>query len=365
MTRLGTRTRRPLGATLIAAVLALAIAGCSPAVPTPAVSPSTAPTGSAEAPSPSPTAPPPSVEPTTSYATATSFWTADRGLAGETIDQPDGGASGRLLSTTDAGRTWAVVMATGAPVLDLAVAGTADAWALTGCHVGSACQGRLYHSVDGGATWTSAPTDLSWISFVDAGHGWGVAGGSTSTEPPASALRRTADGGRTWTTVTSPCAGSAVGPLRAVAFRSATEGMAVCALTAGAGGELHAVLATRDAGAHWSVRASTGGATGGDRVGAIPYGGYIGGMVEAGDGTAWITGDRMVPLVSRDDGATWTPLGIGDPAADLVSAAWPLDARLGVALMWAPDRQATLFEATADGGRTWVERFAWAASGSG
>jgi hypothetical protein len=221
------------------------------------------------------------------------------------------------------------------------------------------CEPRLYRTIDAGNTWTEAITDLSWVSFVDPLDGWGVVGGYPTTDPGLPALRRTTDGGRTWTTMPSPCAGSSVGPLRTVAFRSLTSGLAVCALTAGAGGELHAVLATSDGGAHWTTRASTGGEPGGKAIGTIPYGGYITGIVVAADGTAWISGDRMVPLASRDGGATWRPLGIGDPAANLAGAAWPLDADHGFAVMWDADGRATLLEITRDGGRTWGERTGW------
>jgi photosystem II stability/assembly factor-like uncharacterized protein len=130
-------------------------------------------------------------------------------------------------------------------------------------------------------------------------------------------------------------------------------------MTLGASGEFHAVLATNDAGSHWTTVASTGGASNSKPRGHLPYGGYIRAIVEARDGTAWISGDRMVPLESGDDGRTWEPLRLGDPAANLVAAAWPLDARRGAAVMWAPDHQATLFEVTTDGGRSWTERSLW------
>jgi len=94
-------------------------------------------------------------------------------------------------------------------------------------------------------------------------------------------------------------------------------------------------------------------------IGSLPYGGYITGLVEAVDGTAWITGGQMVPLASRDGGVTWQPLALGDPAANLVEAAWPLDASRGFAVMWAPDSQASLLEATTDGGRRWSVRSSW------
>src|SRR5947199_4396932 len=68
---------------------------------------------------------------------------------------------------------------------------------------------------------------------------------------------------------------------------------------------------------------------------------------------------RLLPLSSHDGGARWQPLALGDPDANLVFAAWPPDARHGVAVMLAPNSEATLFEITSDGGRTWAERPSW------
>jgi len=293
------------------------------------------------------------------YADAVAFWDGERGIVGLSIDRPDGSSSGELLGTSDTGRSWRPLAFTPAGVVQVTVAGSVDAWALARCSFDAGCAARLYRSTDGGKTWTFAPTDLSWISFIDPLDGWGVEGSAPSTDPSLPALRRTHDGGTTWTTVRSPCVGSTVGPLRTVSARSATEALAVCALTAGAGSELHAVLATNDAGAHWTVRASTGDAAGTKPVGRLPYGGYISGIVEAVDGTAWITGGRMFPLASRDGGTSWQPLAIGDAAANLVFAAWPLNASRGFADMWAPESQATQLEATTDGGRKWSLRSSW------
>jgi photosystem II stability/assembly factor-like uncharacterized protein len=302
------------------------------------------------------------------YAGPVAFWDAQHGLTGVTIDHPDGSTSGEILATMDGGRQWDIAGIARNGIVEVTVAGTADAWALTGCPANLGCAARLYRTTDAGQTWTAAVTDLTWVSFVDPLHGWGVAGASPSTDPGLPAFRRTTDGGRTWTTLPTPCAGSSVGPLRTVAFRSLSSGLAVCALTAGAGGELHAVLATSDGGAHWTTRASTGGESNRKPIGALPYGGYITGIVQASDGTAWIAGDRMAPLASRDGGVTWVPLALGDGAANLVFAAWPMDGSRGYAIMWAADLQATLFEVTDDGGRTWDVRSKWgvaAANGAG
>ena len=66
------------------------------------------------------------------------------------------------------------------------------------------------------------------------------------------------------------------------------------------------VLATADGGATWQVRALVA-APPAPRVGSLPYGGYIRGIAVARDGTAWLWGDRMAPLASTDEGATWRP----------------------------------------------------------
>jgi photosystem II stability/assembly factor-like uncharacterized protein len=365
----GTVPGRAVRAGLLVAVTTLAACG-SPPPPPPSTAVSAASTGAPATASPVATGSPvatPLVTPAPSDTTgasfvsadAVAFWNDDDGIAGLSLTRPVGSSSGQLLATSDGGRSWRTLAFTPAGVVQVTVAGPADAWALAVCSDIPTCERRLYRSTDAGATWTSAPTDLSWVSFVDPLDGWGVVGSSVSTDPTPTTFRRTRDGGATWTTMPTPCAGSTVGPLRTVSGRTASAGLAVCALTAGAGGELHAVLATGDGGAHWTVRASTGDAVGPKPVGSLPYGGYITGIVEAADGTAWITGDRMVPLASRDEGATWQPLALGDGAANLVFAAWPLDASRGFAVIWAPDRQITLLEATTDGGRTWVERSSW------
>ena len=287
----------------------------SPTTPIPRGSP--APSGS---PNPSSSGPP-SASPTTGQnspsvaPTAVAFWDEGYGLVGVTQDEADGSHSGALLLTMDGGRTWTTVLTTPAGVRELVVADTVDVWALTGCGDSSAgsCGSLLYRSDDGGRTWTPAPTALAWVSFVDARHGWGVLYTGPGSDGATATLERTDDGGATWTAMPSPCRGSPVGPLRAVAFRSATSGLAVCALTLGAGGEFHAVLVTVDGGAHWAVRASTGVPGSAAPVGYLAYGGYIGGLVEASDGTAWMTGTRLAPLVSRDADATWRPWAPATP----------------------------------------------------
>lgn len=317
-----------------------------------------------------------SVEPTEPAASGRSyqpstvaFWNASDGILGVTVSSPDGStATGELLRTTDGGRTWTKADETGGRIEQLVVAGSTHAWAVVGCpSAGPDTCTTLLRSADGGATWTATGTSgVTRVSFLDADHGWAVLPGA---DPFTGSLGRTADGGSTWVAAGDPCAGSRVGGLGDVAFGSASDGLAVCASEPGAGNQLKAVMRSGDGGATWGLRASTGdfsGSSGDGRTGSIPVGGYVGrygDLVVAHDGTAWMTGGRMTPLVSTDGGVTWDPLGLGDPDVDLVRSAWPLERERGFALVWEGDRQATFLESTADGGRTWTELTSWPVGG--
>jgi hypothetical protein len=315
---------------------------------------------------PPPPLPSPAVAPTPTPAvpvfspTALAFWDQQRGLVAGSFGVPGAEAqAGRILRTTDGGRTWRTVDSPAGAVSEVWVTGTSDAWATTGCASTASCW-HLLRSTDGGTTWTSVTTTMGNVTFGDARDGWAV-GPAPGTL--ATGLYRTTDGGTTWTSVPSPCQRSLAGPLRTVAFRSATSGLAVCATTLGAGGEFHSVLSTSNGGATWQVRASVAPAPSQQTgtvpsVGSLQYGGYIQGIELAPDGTAWMWGDRMDVLVSTDGGVTWRGLGLTSDGAG-VGVGWPLDARHAFAIVGDPNRQATLFQVTADGGRTWQERTAW------
>ncbi len=314
---------------------------------------------------PSPATPP---SPTPAVAilqpSTLAFWDQQRGLVAGSYGVPGETGVGRILRTTDGGRTWTSVDSPPDPVSELWVTGSSDAWALSSCPDGTTPCRYLLSSTDGGTTWTSAPTNLAWVSFGTGVDGWGV---GAAPGVMASGLYRTSNGGSTWTSVRSPCQGSTAGPLRAVAFRAATSGMAVCAATLGAGGEFHSVLSTSDGGVTWQVRASVAPAPSQQTgrvpsVGSLQYGGYIQGVVLASDGTAWMWGGRMDVLLSTDDGVTWSGGGLTSDGGGMAEA-WPLDAGHGFALLWDPNRQATLLEATGDGAHTWQERMAWPLTG--
>ncbi len=113
----------------------------------------------------------------------------------------------------------------------------------------------------------------------------------------------------------------------------------------------------------WQLRAVVAGGGPSLDVGQIPISGHPSGLEVTPDGTAWMWGDRMRPLLSRDGGRTWTDMPLGEvDGSSPVTAAVPLDAQHGLALLWDPNQQATLLEATTDGGQTWSARHVWPVS---
>lgn len=282
-----------------------------------------------------------------------------------------------VLRTADAGATWSTspVGASGDGFRGLVALS-----ATTAVVVGNA--GRVYRSVDSGATWTrigreaGVRGELLSVAFADAntvlvarndtaslarstdgGQTWstvnvpgfgtpedvafGAAGvGYAVLDTSSAQIGRTTDAGATWTFVGTPATGS----LRAVAARGNL------ALAVGNGGR---VIRSGDGGATWTVP-NTGGAAMNLRDAAF-----------VSDTVAVIVGSSGTVLRSTDGGQTFTAAASG-VTADLVSVAFA-DATTGLAT-----GNNTIVRTT-DGGLTWapsttglpttpapVNRVAWA-----
>jgi photosystem II stability/assembly factor-like uncharacterized protein len=141
---------------------------------------------------------------------AMAFWDANRGIAFS--DSVDGQLV--ILSTTDGGRTWSRIPqqvlppasagegAFAASGTNVAVIGKSDVW------IGTTA-GRVLRSSDAGRSWSVASTGVATgeatgifsIAFRDARHGI-VVGGNYQKESEANDNAAvTTDGGRTWTPV--------------------------------------------------------------------------------------------------------------------------------------------------------------------
>lgn len=172
---------------------------------------------------------------------AIAFWDAQRGLV---FGDPVKGRF-QLLATNDGGDTWQPVNdpeglralpkegAFAASGTCLTVAGTADAWFVTG----GALTSRVFHSQNGGRTWQNAavsiPADapargLFSVAFRD--HKVGVAAGGDYKETtlPGNNGARTEDGGASWSPVQVLPAGymSVVVPVRGAPDTFVAAGLA-------------------------------------------------------------------------------------------------------------------------------------------
>jgi photosystem II stability/assembly factor-like uncharacterized protein len=142
---------------------------------------------------------------------AIAFWDADHGVA---VSDP---VAGRfvVVRTDDGGRTWTRVPPAGIPPVAageaafaaggtcLTVAPGGHAWFGTGGTSGS----RVYHSADGGRTWTVADAPVQAgnessgifaVAFRDALHGAAVGGDYRKAREGERVAAYSADGGRTW-----------------------------------------------------------------------------------------------------------------------------------------------------------------------
>ena len=111
-----------------------------------------------------------------------------------------------LLRTQDGGATWLDVTPAGLPETSYAprlfVLDVNTAWALFSSG-GDFYSGTLYHTLDGGATWTSntVPFSGGGLQFLDASTGRILANRGAGAGSNAVELYQTSDGGVTWTSV--------------------------------------------------------------------------------------------------------------------------------------------------------------------
>ncbi|MFD7019756.1 WD40/YVTN/BNR-like repeat-containing protein [Streptomyces sp. NPDC059928] len=147
------------------------------------------------------------------------FLDARHGLA---VSDPVDGKY-RVLSTTDGGRSWKVLPNTGMPAAQsgeaafaasgqcLVSSGPRDVWLATG----GGATGRVLHSSDRGLTWTAAESTIPagdpargvfGLAFRDRTHGLAVGGDYRAGQSSPLAAAVTGDGGRGWRQAATPVA---------------------------------------------------------------------------------------------------------------------------------------------------------------
>ncbi len=215
-----------------------------------------------------------------SMANATTGW-----LAGD---------AGVIRRTADSGTTWAA-QDTGDATERLNALFAVDAdHALAG-----GVEGRIRVTSDAGATWDTAalPTTQTVTSLWVAGNtAWATA---ARAKGDSAALFRSADGGRHWTSVSTP---DATGTLSAVTFIDATTGFAA--------GDSATILKTTDAGVSWTRLGTPANP-------ALP-GGYDLTAIHFADArNGWAAGTGGTIVRTFDGGDTWVLQHSGTTTRDL------------------------------------------------
>ena len=228
-----------------------------------------------------------------------------------------------------------------------------NGWALTDTGV--------VRTADGGSTWYDAtPSGLNGTPaspcFLDDRNGW-LAAGTGAGDPTTGTLYHTSDGGASWSSTTVPFGGVSLD------FTDATHGWDMVGLNGGMSHEAVAIYRTSDGGVTWSrVFVNDPGVSG--STDSLPLVGDKNGITALDDKHAWVVGaqpssDFIYIYSSQDGGVTWAHQNPAIPAAysgAMTGANLPVffgnnEAVLPVLLF--ANNNGTDFYVSHDAGQTW------------
>jgi photosystem II stability/assembly factor-like uncharacterized protein len=233
-----------------------------------------------------------------------------------------------------------------------------DAWGIT--------ETEIVRTNDGGITWYNVtPEDLTETGstvetfILDQDHVW-VQKPDFNNFPNNGLLYHTADGGRTWTISSTPFSG---GDLN---FIDENRGWMLADLGVGAGSNAVAVFQTGDGGATW-VQTYTNDPNDPESGDSLPLGGIKADLVPLNMQTAWVGGviysSGTVYLYRTDDGGhTWSPVTLELPAGAENSEMgieedhmhFVSDSEGFLVLRMSGESTQTAVYTTDDGGDTWM-----------
>ena len=233
-----------------------------------------------------------------------------------------------------------------------------DGWGVTETYI--------VRTNDGGITWYNVtPPDLEEIGstvqtfILDKDHAW-VQKPDFNNFPNNGLLYHTADGGLTWSISSTPFSGGDL------SFIDADNGWMLADLGVGAGSNAVAVFQTGDSGETWT-RTYTNDPNDPEAADSLPLGGLKSDLVPINMQTAWVGGVIYSPgtayLFRTDDGGqTWAPVSLELPAGaeefelgidrDQLHFVSASDGYLVVRM--SGDSTQTAVYVTSDGGDTWT-----------
>lgn len=217
------------------------------------------------------------------------------------------GTRGTFVLTTDGGASWRAGTVPGADSLEFRDVHGFDARRAVLLAAGTGDKSRIYHTADGGVSWKLVFTNPDTSAFYDCFDFRGAIGVVVSDAVGGRfPLRRTQDGGRTWTPFAPP--------------------------------GYHSIVAI-------------------DGEGAFAASGTC--LVMKSDGSAWVgtaKGGRVIRFGPRSSAAFETPIVRGAPTAGISTLAFRTSEQ-GIAAggdLARPNEFTGNVIATTDGGRTWV-----------
>lgn len=208
-----------------------------------------------------------------------------------------------VLGTNDGGAHWTERYLSGLLITDLAFTTPDSGWVFAQTCSGSkqvpGCLWQLIQTADGGHTWQQTVLPLKAanidVSRPTAQDGWVVDRGPVGPGSSSATLIATHDGGHTWSPIKDPA--GAQNMAERIDFIDADHGWLLAGGEPGAGNQLKTLYGSSDGGKSWTKLAAS--------PSSMPGAGYVGPLSWPTTQNGWIELGRYGLLYTDDGGHQW------------------------------------------------------------